>query len=500
VTQKVLIANRGEISLRIARACRELGLRAVAVYSEADRDAPHVLGADEAYLLGPAPARESYLSVPRLLDAARRAGASLVHPGYGFLSENPGFARAITEAGLVFVGPSADSIDAMGSKALARQRVSAAGVPCVPGYDGEDQTEERFAAEAARIGFPILVKPADGGGGKGMTVVDDLSQLREAVTSAQRLAQSAFGSSRLVLERYLRRPRHVEVQVFGDARGEVVHVYERECSVQRRHQKIIEESPCPVMTQALREKMTQAAVAAAKSVHYRSAGTVEFLLDEDNESFYFLEMNTRLQVEHPVTEWIAGVDLVSLQLRLALGEPLALSQRDFSLRGHAVEARVYAEDVAAGFLPSAGPVLRLSEPAGPFVRVDSGIREGYEVPVEYDPMLAKVSAWGETRGQAIARLLRALREYNLLGVATNIDYLCAILEHPAYQRGETSTRFLQDHLANYQAPAPSDDDLFAAIASELVGQDASPAQSRAPGSSNGHDDLYSPWRTLRRAR
>lgn len=498
MTQKVLIANRGEIALRIARACRELGLTSVAVYSEADREAPHVLGADEAYCVGPAPARESYLHIPALLEAARASGASLIHPGYGFLSENFGFARAVTGAGLLFVGPSADSIEAMGSKALARQRVAAAGVPCVPGYDGEDQSDERLLAEAKRIGLPILVKPADGGGGKGMTVVEDEDQLAEALAGARRLAQSAFGSSRLVLERFLRRPRHVEIQVFGDAKGEVVHLFERECSIQRRHQKIIEESPSPVMNPGLRARMCEAAVAAAKSVSYRSAGTVEFLVDEDGERFYFLEMNTRLQVEHPVTEWVAGVDLVALQLRLALGEPLSLSQAQFSLRGHAMEARVYAEDVAAGFLPSAGPILRLSEPAGPFVRVDSGIREGYEVPVEYDPMLAKVSVWGETREQATQRLRRALLEYNVLGVATNIHYLCSILEHPAFHRGETSIRFLADHFAEYREPAPNEDEILAAaLAAELLSQDSGAAANGKPGSAR--DDVYSPWRSLRRA-
>jgi acetyl-CoA carboxylase biotin carboxylase subunit len=487
VVTKVLIANRGEIALRIIRACRELGLHSVAVYSEADRTAPHVIASDEAYCIGPAPSRESYLQISRVIEAGKLSGASLVHPGYGFLSENAAFAQAVIDAGMSFVGPSPYSIDAMGSKALARQRVSKANVPCVPGYDGEDQSPEKLLAEGARVGFPILVKPANGGGGKGMKVVESLAELAEAIDSAKRQSLSSFGSDRLVLERYLRRPRHIEVQVFGDSQGNVVHLFERECSIQRRHQKIVEETPSIALNEDLRAKMCEAAINAAKSVQYQSAGTVEFLLDEDG-SFYFLEMNTRLQVEHPVTEWLTGIDLVSLQLRLALGQPVVLSQEKIQRRGHAIEVRVYAEDASQGFLPSVGVIQHLVEPAGPGVRVDSGIRKNFEIPLEYDPMLSKVSCYGEDREQAIRRVVRALREYEILGVSTNIDYLCSILEHEAFARGDTTTRFLEEYIPNYQQTSASDE-VFVAAA---ITAQTSPTKTETGQVRGG--DPYSPWR------
>jgi geranyl-CoA carboxylase alpha subunit len=439
----LLVANRGEIALRVMRTARSLGLATVAVYSDADAQAPFVRFADAAVAIGPGPAPESYLRIEAILEAAEASGARAIHPGYGFLSENTAFARAAEAAGLVFVGPPADAIEAMGDKARAKRRMMEAGVPCVPGYEGEDQAAKAFTAAAARIGFPVMVKAAAGGGGRGMRLVERAGDLAAALKTARSEAEQAFGDGTLILERALVDARHVEIQVFADNAGRTIHLGERDCSVQRRHQKVIEEAPCPVMTSALRAAMGAAAVEAARAVGYVGAGTVEFLLDAAG-AFYFLEMNTRLQVEHPVTEMITGLDLVALQLRVAAGEPLPLAQEDVRLKGHAIEARLYAEDPAAGFLPSAGPVQLLRLPEGEGVRVDAGVESGGSVSPFYDPMIAKVIAHGDTREEARQRLVRALSGAAIFGPSANRDFLIDALERPVFARGEATTAFLAE--------------------------------------------------------
>jgi 3-methylcrotonyl-CoA carboxylase alpha subunit len=429
----------------VIRTARRLGLRTIAVHSTADRGALHTRLADEAIEIGPAEARASYLDAARILKAARDTRAASIHPGYGFLSENAGFARACREAGIVFVGPPADAIQRMGSKSEARQLMAAAGVPVLSGYDGEDQSAPRLEAEARRLGFPLLVKPTAGGGGKGMRVVRSAEELGEALAGARREAEKAFGDSRLLLERFVEKGRHVEIQVFGDAQGHTVHLFERDCSLQRRHQKVIEEAPAPGLDEATRAAMGEAAVAAARAVGYVGAGTVEFLFD--GSQFYFLEMNTRLQVEHPVTEMITGIDLVEWQLRVASGESLPLRQEQLTRRGHAVEARLYAEDPERGFLPSTGRLERLRFPdVQPQVRVDTGVREGDEVSVHYDPMLAKVIAWGTDRLEAIDRLRTALEAVEVDGIRTNTRFLWEILGAAAVRSGDVSTRLLETSL------------------------------------------------------
>jgi acetyl/propionyl-CoA carboxylase alpha subunit len=447
---RLLIANRGEIAVRIARACRELGIASVAAYSTTDARALHVSEADAAVPIGPAPAGESYLSIPRLVAAAQEARADAVHPGYGFLSESAAFADACERAGLTFVGPPSRVIAQMGSKIEARRIMERAGVPVVPGVIPADQSDEAMRDAIESLGLPVLVKPAAGGGGKGMRRVASNDEIAGAVQSARREALAAFGDGTLYAERLLDRPRHVEVQVVGDRHGHVVHVFERDCSVQRRHQKVIEESPSPSITPALRDRLCAAAVTAARAVSYCSTGTVEFLVDRpgaglDQAPFYFLEMNTRLQVEHPVSEQVAGVDLVRAQLIVASGEPLPWQQDALRQRGHAIEARVYAEDPARGFLPQAGRLLLYREPQLPGVRVDAGVVEGGEVAVHYDPLLAKVIASAETRDLAIARLMVALQAYPILGVATNIPFLLRILAHPDFRSGTLDTGFLDRH-------------------------------------------------------
>jgi len=461
----VLIANRGEIAIRIARACRELGCASVAVYSDADRGAPHTLAADAAVPVGPAPAVDSYLKIDALVAAARSAGADAVHPGYGFLAESAAFARAVEGAGLVWIGPPPDAIATMGDKLAARGAVARAGVPLVPGAEVAAGDAHEAARRAAALGYPVLVKAAAGGGGKGMRTVASERELADALAAARREAESAFGDGRVYLEKLLVRPRHVEVQVLGDRHGTLLHLGERECSIQRRHQKIVEETPCPVMTPALRAEMTTAALAAARAVGYASAGTVEFLLDEGGR-FYFLEMNTRVQVEHPITELVTGIDIVAAQLRIAAGEPLGFRQDDVRARGHAIEARLYAEDPAANFLPSAGPILALREPAGPGIRVDSGIAAGTVVPVEYDPLLSKISAWGPGRTSALARLRAALADTAVLGPTTNLAFLQDVLAHAAFARGDTHTGFLAEHLPAWRPT--SDTAAAAAIAAALA--------------------------------
>ncbi|WP_412553110.1 acetyl/propionyl/methylcrotonyl-CoA carboxylase subunit alpha [Shimia sp. MIT1388] len=438
----LLIANRGEIACRIIRTARDLGLRAVAVYSDADADALHVSMADEAHRIGPASAADSYLNVDAILAAAKASGAGAIHPGYGFLSENADFARAVERAGLVFVGPSAEAIEIMGDKAIAKAHMLDAGVPCVPGYQGDDQADATLLAHARNIGVPLMVKAAAGGGGKGMRLVSKLDDLPEALTLARAEASAAFGNDTLILERAVQNARHIEVQVFADHAGNTIALGERDCSVQRRHQKVIEEAPAPGMTQTLRKRMERAAIAAAQSVDYVGAGTVEFLLDENGEDFYFLEMNTRLQVEHPVTEMVTGLDLVALQITVAQGKPLPVSQEDVTLTGHAIEVRLYAEAPGNGFLPSIGKIYKFEMDNN--IRIDTGVRSGDEVSPHYDPMLAKLIAHGDTRDEALRALTQALDNTAVLGVTTNLPFLRDLLDHAEVQNGTATTSFLDD--------------------------------------------------------
>ncbi|MEU1464751.1 acetyl/propionyl/methylcrotonyl-CoA carboxylase subunit alpha [Streptomyces sp. NPDC005727] len=452
----VLVANRGEIAVRVIRTLRSLGVRSVAVFSDADADARHVREADTAVRIGPAPAAESYLSVERLLEAAARTGAQAVHPGYGFLAENAGFARACEEAGLVFIGPPADAIALMGDKIRAKETVKTAGVPVVPGSSGSGLTDAELAGAAREIGTPVLLKPSAGGGGKGMRLVRDIAVLEEEIAAARREARASFGDDTLLVERWVDRPRHIEIQVLADGHGNVVHLGERECSLQRRHQKIIEEAPSVLLDEATRAAMGEAAVQAARSCGYRGAGTVEFIVPGgDPSSYYFMEMNTRLQVEHPVTELITGLDLVEWQLRVAAGERLGFAQEDVRLTGHAVEARICAEDPARGFLPSGGTVRLLNEPQGDGVRTDSGLSEGTEVGSLYDPMLSKVIAYGPDRETALRRLRSALAETVTLGVQTNAGFLRRLLAHPAVVAGELDTGLVErvvDELVTTDVP------------------------------------------------
>ncbi|MEE8525333.1 MAG: acetyl-CoA carboxylase biotin carboxylase subunit [Thermoanaerobaculia bacterium] len=464
---KILIANRGEIAVRVHRTARALGYRTVAVYSDADRGALHTEIADEAVAIGPSPPAESYLRVDRIIDAARRTDAGAVHPGYGFLAENPALARACEDAGLVFIGPSAEAIELMGDKARARARALDAGVPCIPGYDGGDQSLEAFARAAAEIGFPLMIKAVAGGGGHGLRRVVEASELAPMLERARSEAANAFGNGDLLLERYLERARHVEVQVFGDSTGQVIHLGERDCSLQRRHQKIIEECPSPAVDEALREAMGTAAVRIAKSVGYLGAGTVEFLLDGDRD-FYFLEMNTRLQVEHPVTEMVTGLDLVAWQLRIAAGEPLPITQNEVRFEGHAIEARLYAEDPVRDFLPQAGEVRRFRPPASnDGVRVDAGIRTGSVVPPYYDPLVAKVVAWGESRDQTRRRLIAALEECVLFGPRHNRSFLITLLRDPTFIAGDADTELVES-LPRVEEPPP--DPGTVALAAVLISE------------------------------
>jgi acetyl-CoA carboxylase biotin carboxylase subunit len=441
VLQSVLVANRGEIARRVIRGCRALGVRSIAVYSEADAGWPHVTDADEAVAIGPAPARQSYLDIDRILDAARRTGAEAIHPGYGFLSENWRFAQACEAAGLIFVGPSWRVIQQMGDKIEARRLMAAAGVPVVPGSDGPVDSVDAAREIAARAGYPVMLKASAGGGGIGMVKVADEAGLPTAFASAQRRAQAAFGSGGLFLERYVERARHVEVQVFGDAGGQVVHLHERECSIQRRHQKLIEESPAPNLPAALKARLTEAAVAGARSVGYVNAGTMEFIVVGDE--LYFLEMNTRLQVEHPVTEEVTGLDLVQAQLRVAAGEPLPWTQAQIPQRGSSIECRIYAEDPAKGFMPSPGRLTRLVLPQGPGVRLECGVAEGVEVSVHYDPLLAKLITAGRDRDEAIARMSAALDAFVVEGVKTAIPFHQRVMQSDLFRSGAVHTQLIE---------------------------------------------------------
>jgi acetyl-CoA carboxylase biotin carboxylase subunit len=491
--RRVLIANRGEIAIRVVHACRESGLESVAVYSDADAGALHVRTADRALRIGPAAPAESYLSIPAVIDAARASGCDAIHPGYGFLSENAAFARACEAAGLVFIGPPAAVIERMGSKIAARELMEAAGLPTVPGAAPADQSDAGVAAAARVVGFPALVKASAGGGGKGMRVLTDERAAAEMIPSARREAVASFGDGTLYIERLIERPRHVEIQILADAHGHVVQLFERECSIQRRHQKILEESPSAALTPALRQRMGDAAIAAARAAGYLNAGTVEFLLEGagDDARFYFLEMNTRLQVEHPVTEAVTGVDLVRAQLVIAAGGELPWTQAALSQRGHAIECRVYAEDPENGFLPQAGRLLLYREPQGPGIRIDSGVVEGDSVSVNYDPLIAKLTVAAESRDAAIARARVALRWFPILGLRTNVPFLIRLLDHPEVRAGRLHTGFIDEHIGELLGSLVegSDPPVEAIAAAAVTRAPASPVHDRARAASD-------PWTTL----
>ncbi len=484
--KKILIANRGEIAVRVIRTCREMGIVTMAIASDADENTLHAELADECYPIGPAPVSESYLRGEKIIDIAREHGADAIHPGFGFLSENADFARAVKEAGLIFIGPDPDVIEIMGSKQKSKRLMIEAGVPTVPGYTGDNQDSDHLMEEARKIGFPVLIKASAGGGGKGMRIVESSGQFLDELETARREAKSAFGDDTVLLEKYLTRPRHIEFQVFGDNHGNVVHLFERECSIQRRHQKILEETPSTALDEALRAKMAAAAVAAAKSSKYSNAGTVEFMLDEDG-SFYFLEMNTRLQVEHPITEMLTGLDLVRWQILVALGRPLPLKQEEIIPRGHSIEVRVYAEDPQKNFFPQTGKIIRYIEPEGLGLRIDSGIRQGDKVSIFYDPMLAKLITWGATREEACQKMSNALEEYCVHGVKTNIAFLKDIIGEPHFLKGETTTDYLSRHFKEFKEP---DDQVDWALALTAMA---------ASGVENSHQTAkrsIDPWESL----
>ena len=493
IVHKLLIANRGEIAARIIRACREMGVQSVAVFSEADRRAPYLANADRVVCIGPAPAAESYLCVDRIIQAALDTRADAIHPGYGFLSENAGFAARCAEHGLIFIGPAADVIAALGDKAAAKALARQANVPVVPGYYGDDQTNARLIAEAGFLGTPLLIKATAGGGGRGMRVVEDLAEFPGLLREARREALAAFGSENVLLERYLARPRHIEVQIMGDSEGRVFALHERECSLQRRHQKILEESPSPGLDADLRSEICEAAVRIGQAAGYRNAGTVEFLLEGSGTSaqFYFLEVNTRLQVEHPVTEARTALDLVRLQIDIASGRPTPGLIAPMPAHGHAIEVRIYSEDPARGFAPSLGTLAVWSPPTGPGVRVDSGVEQGDAVTPYYDPMLAKLIVHATTRPDAIDRMIAALEEFHVIGVETNIPYLLAILADPAFRAGETHVRFLDERFAAWRPANDVPDEALLALAAQTLGRrgensfaqaGSSPHSATRPGS------------------
>src|SRR5512142_571898 len=471
--KKVLVANRGEIAVRILRACRELGMASVAVYSEADRNALHVRYADEAYLLGPSPSRESYLRGDKIIDIARRCGADAIHPGYGFLAEREAFAAACIDAGITFIGPKPSAIAAMGDKMRARETVAAAGVPVVPGTEGTgSMSDDELLAVAPSIGFPLLVKASAGGGGKGMREVASLQEMPALLISARREAEAAFGDGNVYLEKLLEGARHIEIQILADTQGNVIYLGERDCSLQRRHQKLIEEAPSPFMDEQLRRIMGEMAVKAAKAVEYLNAGTIEFLVDKDRH-FYFLEMNTRLQVEHPVTEVVTGIDIVAEQIRIARGRQLSYKQEDVEIRGHAIECRINAEDPFNGFMPSTGRITHSLLPTGPGVRVDTGVYPGFEITPFYDPMIAKLIVWGETRAQAILRMRRALEEYRIVGVRTNIPFHQTLMDSHRFMGGQFDTRFVEERFSIEEAAerSPERAEIAAILATRVAHQE-----------------------------
>jgi acetyl-CoA carboxylase biotin carboxylase subunit len=492
--KKVLIANRGEIAVRIIRACKEMGIRTVAIFSDIDRKALHVRLADEAYPVGPAQAAQSYLNMDRIIEVAKQSGAEAIHPGYGFFAENYDFVKRIESEGLVFIGPPAEAVKLLGDKVAARKTMRSSGVPIVPGTEVEIGSDEQGESIAKEVGFPILIKAVGGGGGKGMRIVRDKKDLKSALRAASSEAKSAFADSRIYIEKYLEKPRHVEIQILVDKFGNAIHLGERECSIQRRHQKVIEESPSPVVDEKMRKAMGEAAVTAAKASGYVNAGTIEFLVDSDR-NFYFLESNTRLQVEHPVTELVTGVDLAKEQLRIASGEKLSYRQEDIKWKGSAIECRIYAEDPENNFLPSTGEVHSYWEPAGPGIRVDSGLYEGAEVSLFYDPLISKLLTWGETRDEAIRRMRRALSEYRILGVANNISFHLAVMDNQRFQKGEIHTHFIDEEfekaevaeteLGNEQRKAAA---VFSALLDYQEKKNVKPVLSRTAKSND------SPWK------
>ncbi len=477
---KLLVANRGEIALRIMRSAKEMGIQTVAVYSEIDRNAMHVRFADEAYCIGPAPSSESYLRMDKIIDAAKKSGANAIHPGYGFLSENEDFADLVKESGLIFVGPSGDSMRTMGSKLAAKEAVSKFNVPLVPGTSTPITNVDEAKAIAKKIGYPILIKASAGGGGKGMRVVENEAEFQNQMERAISEATASFGDGAVFIEKYIAKPRHIEFQVFGDQHGNVVHLFDRECSIQRRHQKVVEEAPSPVLTPELRKKMGEAAVNAAKAAKYYNAGTIEFILDEDM-SFYFLEMNTRLQVEHPVTEMITGLDLVKLQIKIAEGEKLPFTQDELTIHGHAIEVRVCAEDPTTNFLPDIGTLQTYRRPQGHGVRVDDGFEEGMTIPVQYDPLLAKLIVYAETRELAMDKMVRAIADYEITGVATTLGFGAFVMKHEAFRSGNFNTRFIENYFKPEYLQQQADEDVekvVAALAVTLSAQANSSATSQ----------------------
>jgi acetyl-CoA carboxylase biotin carboxylase subunit len=499
--KKILIANRGEIAVRIIRACRELGIKAVAVYSEIDRKGLHVRMADEAYFIGPSPSTASYLNMEKLIEVAKKAGCEGIHPGYGFLAENSAFARKVEEQGLVFIGPPASAIELLGDKMAARKTMKKAGIEVVPGTEEPLETEEQGLKIARKIGFPILIKAAGGGGGNGMRVVREEKDLKEAMRACASEAKSAFADARIYIEKYLEKPRHVEIQILGDKFGKVIHLGERECSIQRRHQKVIEESPSPIVDEKMRKKMGETAVKAAKAAGYYNAGTMEFLVDPD-KNFYFLEANTRLQVEHPVTEMVTGIDIAKEQIRIASGSPLSYKQEDVAWKGAAIECRIYAEDPENNFLPSTGTVSYYEEPAGPGIRVDAGLYEGCEIPIYYDPIIGKLITWGANRDEAIQRMKRALSEYHISGVATTIPFHIQVLDNEKFKRGELSTHFIQEEFSQGLKVTLKEDDLkmvalFAALAEY---QNRSRAQTFKSSKAQGEKQRENSWKMEGRRR
>lgn len=495
--RKILVANRGEIAVRVIRACREMGIASVAVYSEADADSLHVRSADEAAPIGPPPAVESYLDMDRIIAAARQTGAAAIHPGYGFLAENAGFARRCETEGLVFIGPRSDALELVGDKVRARQAMEKAGVPVIPGCNAVQGAAEEYEAAARKLGYPVMVKASAGGGGKGMRIARNAEDLGPAVEAGRREARSAFGDDSVYLEKYIEDPRHIEFQVLADNRGRTVHLFERECSIQRRHQKILEETPSSALTPELRKTMGETAVKAMRAANYNNAGTVEFLLDADGR-FYFLEVNARLQVEHPVTELTAGVDLVQRQIRIAAGEDLGLNQEELSQRGHAIECRIYAEDPKNGFLPSSGRIELLREPAGPGIRLDSGIYEGWDVPVYYDPILAKLIVWAEDRDTAARRMAAALEDYAILGIQTTIGFLRDVVGHAEYRAGRTTTSFIARNFESWGRESEGDENRSVALAAAAFEASRAAGRSREMGRPAAR--LASPWTALGRWR
>jgi len=495
--KRVLIANRGEIAVRVIRACRELDIETVAVFSEADRAALHVKEADYAYPIGPAPARESYLAINNILGAARRSGADAIHPGYGFLAENPEFARRCDDAGIVFIGPSAEAMEQMGDKVAARTLMQKARVPVVPGSGGTLDTPQEVTEACNRIGFPVMLKAAAGGGGKGMRLVQKTEELHSALRAVRSEAKSSFGDDRMYVEKYVTKPRHVEVQVMADRLGNTVHLFERECSIQRRHQKVIEESPSPAINDRIRMEMGRVAVQAAKAVNYVGAGTIEFLVDADR-NFYFLEMNTRIQVEHPVTEMITGVDLVKTQIEVAAGNALPFRQEDLTRHGHAIECRVYAEDPYNNFFPSPGKITFLQPPGGIGIRDDSGVYSGCEVTVYYDPIISKLVAWGSTREEAIRRMRRALQEYSIHGLVTNLAFHRWVLQHPRFLSGDFDTNFIPQEFHAFKAAAETTRREAALAVAALVQREHEVERTTRLSRSAPAQQQRSPWKDTAR--